>query len=470
MMNTSENTHCSVCDMKFCKTRLKVKCNECNYVACNGCYKSFLCANDVMEIRCMNCFNVFKKQDFFTQMPQRFFYVNEERCADILYSKVEHLIPDLELMKNMELECRAREIELRDKKKEMVELKNRMREIKYDIGNLESLIYQKRKQSFTSVIGNKCIYPSCIGFIDKHTEKCRVCELSVCNKCNSEKTENHKCSEDDIKSNEYISRNSQKCPNCKVAVSKVDGCDDMWCVNCKTKFSYVSGKVITRIIHNPHLNEYVKNNGENFNEQLLNDCNPVARPPRELLNFATNWGPEGRHPYSSFVNHLVTINYQLENEVGYFDNHLSDEEITRRKYTILVNMMIKDGATKKEKQILLEEYRHNIVCEKARDILTTFKDITTEMLWLIVDKHIGIEDIHNKTDNFYTELMKRHTEMCMYYLVCMTGCSLLKHRVNICVNEFTFNIIPDIIGRGYYDDKPEDMGRYSQEVMAILSN
>ena len=54
MMNTSENTHCSVCDMKFCKTRLKVKCNECNYVACNGCYKSFLCAGDVMEIRCIH--------------------------------------------------------------------------------------------------------------------------------------------------------------------------------------------------------------------------------------------------------------------------------------------------------------------------------------------------------------------------------------------------------------------------------
>jgi len=49
-----------------------------------------------------------------------------------------------------------------------------------------------------------------------------------------------------------IVKDSRPCPRCGTAISKVSGCDQMFCTQCDTPFSYITGTVINGIIHNPH--------------------------------------------------------------------------------------------------------------------------------------------------------------------------------------------------------------------------
>jgi hypothetical protein len=49
-----------------------------------------------------------------------------------------------------------------------------------------------------------------------------------------------------------IVKDSRPCPRCGTAISKVSGCDQMYCTQCDTPFSYETGAVIKGVIHNPH--------------------------------------------------------------------------------------------------------------------------------------------------------------------------------------------------------------------------
>lgn len=91
--------------------------------------------------------------------------------------------------------------------------------------------------------------------------KCVVCETQVCAKChavlNGKDTEavsadEHKCKKDDVMSLQAILKSSQACPRCRIRIYKTEGCDQMWCTQCHTAFSYETGAQIHGQIHNPH--------------------------------------------------------------------------------------------------------------------------------------------------------------------------------------------------------------------------
>lgn len=108
-----------------------------------------------------------------------------------------------------------------------------------------------------------CVKGGCKGFTVQSPEcpryaKCVVCDTFVCMACMCETPspvsgahQLHVCNADDLASAEVVRKESKPCPKCGTRISKVSGCDQMFCVACQTAFSWTSGTIETGVIHNP---------------------------------------------------------------------------------------------------------------------------------------------------------------------------------------------------------------------------
>jgi hypothetical protein len=106
-----------------------------------------------------------------------------------------------------------------------------------------------------------CPAAGCAGFVDT-LWKCGVCEIKICNKCRVIKGgDGHECNADDIATAEALAAECKPCPKCAAAISKISGCDQMWCTICHTTFSWNTGKIETSVIHNPHYFQWAAANG-----------------------------------------------------------------------------------------------------------------------------------------------------------------------------------------------------------------
>jgi hypothetical protein len=104
----------------------------------------------------------------------------------------------------------------------------------------------------------KCQAANCPGFLSTQY-KCGVCDLYTCSEClEMKENEKHQCKKENIESAQMIRKETKPCPSCATRIYKIDGCDQMWCVDCKTAFSWNSGQIVNSRIHNPHYYEYLR--------------------------------------------------------------------------------------------------------------------------------------------------------------------------------------------------------------------
>lgn len=110
----------------------------------------------------------------------------------------------------------------------------------------------------------KCPDGECRGFLSS-AYKCGTCQNWACPDClvvkGKEKDTAHTCDPTLKETVALIIKDSKACPKCGERISKIDGCDQMWCVDCHTAFSWASGKVINGVIHNPHYYEFLRKQG-----------------------------------------------------------------------------------------------------------------------------------------------------------------------------------------------------------------
>ena len=85
-----------------------------------------------------------------------------------------------------------------------------------------------------------CCRDECRGFLSK-SWKCGVCELYSCSQCHEAKDEDHECDPDTVATVSLLKQDSKPCPKCACLITKIAGCDHMWCTNCNTGFSWRSG-------------------------------------------------------------------------------------------------------------------------------------------------------------------------------------------------------------------------------------
>ena len=106
----------------------------------------------------------------------------------------------------------------------------------------------------------KCPIGECRGFLSDKFH-CGMCDTDVCKDCHLKKDEEHKCNADDVATVTELTRSTRPCPKCNVRIYKTDGCDQMFCVQCHTAFSWNTGKEEQGVIHNPHYFETLRAGG-----------------------------------------------------------------------------------------------------------------------------------------------------------------------------------------------------------------
>ncbi len=114
----------------------------------------------------------------------------------------------------------------------------------------------------------RCPNKNCEGFIDD-TWECKLCVVLVCKHCHEcikkdkgktkkEIFENHVCDKAILENVKAIKKEAKPCPKCASMISKVSGCNHMWCTQCHVAFDWKTG-VFQVSAHNPHYFEWMRN-------------------------------------------------------------------------------------------------------------------------------------------------------------------------------------------------------------------
>lgn len=180
-------------------------------------------------------------------------------------------------------------------------------EIVEKIDTLRIELNEKAPAAAKAQFVRKCADPECNGFVSSRW-KCGLCDKWTCSDCHEIKSDDdHKCDPDTLATAKLLSKDTKGCPKCQIMISKIDGCDQMWCTQCHTAFSWKTGQIETKI-HNPHYYEWRRKNGG------------LAREPGDIV-----CGNELNHELSNAIrNALLSKHYQSVSEFNNLCLYISD--------------------------------------------------------------------------------------------------------------------------------------------------
>lgn len=259
---------CGVCCDQYNKsTKSEIACcfDDCKYSACKECVRTYL-INTTNEPHCMKCRKKWDLEFLKTKLNASFMQTEyrEHRkniLLDSAISKMSEHYANAIIYNNQ----KKAEAEIRVKTQKIDELHTEVNKIYKEIGEIRNnpaLVLKKGGEERRKFV-MPCQYEGCRGMLSS-SYKCELCEKFTCAQCfgaiDGEK-DDHRCIQEDIDTAEELRRNTKPCPQCGTRISKIDGCDQMWCVECKTAFSWARGTIESGNIHNPHFFQWMRQNG-----------------------------------------------------------------------------------------------------------------------------------------------------------------------------------------------------------------
>ena len=470
-MAATMKTECSVC----CDEKTVLNCALCDYDVCKTCVKTYLLGS-TDEPHCMNCrtgwdrdlqyellgksfingeYRKHRKDVLFNsevaQLPATQFYVdacieeeeyekkkNEERqYRRVLTGLLRSWRNKMKILKQNGITgISLNETNRKILEDECVQLNEDMCDMRSKINTSKKNIeeYKSRINECTIINGSgqkkgnshihysvKCPADGCKGYVT--SSKCTICSHYLCKKCyaivdTEEDLKSHVCDKEAYETTQMIIKSSKGCPSCGTRISKVSGCDQMWCPECEVGFLWSTGKRVTGVIHNPHFYEYQKirggdntrvnrNVGDHLCGGLVNTSAFVRKMRLIVNNISDNTSMENNMSAREKDKMERKIN-DIYRSTGHFQDVLDQ---IRRELNIGVNN-INIRAKYMRDQISKEKFmtaivRNNNRLEKNRSLQNVYElyvMIGTEQLNSLYD--IEIDAIEK------SELRKKVNDMC----------------------------------------------------------
>ena len=336
---------CSICFEEFNSKLKSVQCpaNEKCPLVCTTCFLKF--ATDNLIPSCMHCKSEITKDFIRSIVNKKHFSEYETSKFLIVFDRQKSLLPQTADIIEKEKEISRLKYELYENKKLLTSTKisrkmfkkrhpkilkptkknperlviynnyNKLvdneKMLKENISNLVRLISSSERNKVKEVVKKEfimsCPLDGCRGFLSS-SYKCGLCENYFCNDCNHKKDnrsdETHVCDENDKATVAFLKKQTKKCPKCGVHISKIDGCDQMYCVaeNCMTFFSWTTGKIDEGPRHNPEYFRFLRERGITI---------PPTQPNANNDNACVNYFRivrRHRHNHNNYFNLLNSLN------------------------------------------------------------------------------------------------------------------------------------------------------------------
>ncbi len=273
---------CNVCVEEYNKsTRKSVECAKCQFVACRSCYKEYI--NTLTgPAQCMNCknnwdlcmMNLYFERKYIDTIYKcklsEILYNNEKSRLPLTQLKLHDIIHREYITKRLKeidtaINLKKNELRMSTNTETRYSLREEIQNLLQERPAIHSQFHAINSSNKTTPTYNfiqKCQFDNCNGFLNTDW-LCIVCNHTTCKDCHLIVENEHVCNDNDKLTVKLLEKDSKNCPTCAIFIYKIIGCDQMFCTNCHTAFSWTTGQIENGVIHNPHGIEYMAQMGSN---------------------------------------------------------------------------------------------------------------------------------------------------------------------------------------------------------------
>jgi hypothetical protein len=226
----------------------------------------------------MGCRKVWDREHLVSVMPKSLVSGElRKHREEVLFDREKAMLPDTMAMVNAEKHARALVVMTKELKQTITEMEQTINNNLVFIDRVKRAIDNGDAPPEYVEIGGgpkrpaadrgpsivcRCPATDCRGFVGSNMA-CGICEAKVCKECHElvDVDGEHECKPENVESAKLIAKSTKPCPKCSVPIFKIDGCDQMWCTQCKTAFSWRTCQIEVQNVHNPHYYEWMRNQG-----------------------------------------------------------------------------------------------------------------------------------------------------------------------------------------------------------------
>ena len=251
---------CVICTEKINKVKhTLVTCCYCDFSACRTCCETYIL--DQTQPQCMNtaCDKEWSRKFLVENFTKSFINTDwKKRQEKLLFDKEKALLPATQPIAEERKRKQKINSEIKEIDKLIHQLQAQKNQLRIDLYHIETeSTHKPRERHFIRA----CPEEDCRGYLSTQW-KCGLCEKHTCPDCHvviglDKTTTPHECNPDDLETAKLLDKDTKPCPKCSTGIFKIEGCDQMWCTQCHTAFSWNTGRIETRI-HNPHYFEFMR--------------------------------------------------------------------------------------------------------------------------------------------------------------------------------------------------------------------
>lgn len=365
----------------------------CDVICCMDCLEKWILSNPSHEPNCVQCKKILTQDTIYSNLSTNFLKneYTDWRSSFLFEKESVYFATDMEDV-SIELDRRAKMLQIKTLRKQKKRL--RKNESPNDINQqIKSIQSQLSRPLFPLKHYDRPIHKAsslllpcpknCRGYILEKTYSCALCKTELCRKCLQITDNCHTCLDQDVSSALKILEETRPCPRCAIRIYKISGCDQMWCVQCHSSFSWQTGQIIVNgAIHNPHYYDWLySNRQENVEGEDCQRFEHVVMHHLRKKKCKCTYQPTCKHKdMFKYILHVIRNLLHIENVIliRYNIDHISSNRDLRLKY--LLKELDRDDV----ERILLKREKRNLKKGALYSTIATFVETEKDILYRFV--------------------------------------------------------------------------------------